>query len=69
MSSTKREKELARQRAERQAARDAAAGQRRKQRNAVLGSVVAHRLQLAHGSSIERGANLGTAIQSAVPVP
>ena len=36
---------------------------------AVLGSVVAHRLQLAHGSSIERGANLGTAIQSAVPVP
>ena len=41
MSSTKREKELARQRAERQAARDAAAGQRRKQRNAVLGSVVA----------------------------
>ena len=41
MSSTKREKELARQRAERQAARDAAAGQRRKQRNAVLASVVA----------------------------
>ena len=41
MASTKREKELARQRAERQAARDAAAGQRRKQRNAVLGSVVA----------------------------
>jgi len=36
---------------------------------AVLGSVVAHRLQLAHGSSIERGANLGTAILSAVPVP
>jgi peptidyl-prolyl cis-trans isomerase B (cyclophilin B) len=41
VASTKREKELARQRAERQAARDAAAGQRRKQRNAVLGSVVA----------------------------
>jgi peptidyl-prolyl cis-trans isomerase B (cyclophilin B) len=39
--STKREKELARQRAERQAARDAAAGQRRTQRNAVLGSIVA----------------------------
>jgi MoxR-like ATPase len=36
---------------------------------AVLGSVVAHRLQLAHGSSIERGANLGTAIVAAVPVP
>ena len=29
---------------------------------AVLGSVVAHRLQLTHGSSIERGADLGTAI-------
>jgi peptidyl-prolyl cis-trans isomerase B (cyclophilin B) len=41
VASTKREKELARQRAERQAARDAAAGQRRRQRNAVLGSVVA----------------------------
>ena len=36
---------------------------------AVLGSVVAHRLQLAHGSSIERGADLGTAILNAVPVP
>ena len=36
---------------------------------AVLGSVVAHRLQLAHGSSIERGADLGTAILAAVPVP
>ncbi|RPI60227.1 MAG: MoxR family ATPase [Lysobacterales bacterium] len=36
---------------------------------AVLGSVAAHRLQLAHGSSIERGANLGTAILAAVPVP
>jgi hypothetical protein len=35
----------------------------------VLGSVVAHRLQLAHGSSIERGADLGTAIIAAVPVP
>jgi peptidyl-prolyl cis-trans isomerase B (cyclophilin B) len=41
VASTKREKELARQRAERQAARDAATGQRRKQRNAVFGSVVA----------------------------
>jgi MoxR-like ATPase len=36
---------------------------------AVLGCVVGHRLQLAHGSSIERGADLGTAILSAVPVP
>jgi MoxR-like ATPase len=36
---------------------------------AVLGSIVAHRLQLAHGSSIERGADLGTAILAAVPVP
>jgi MoxR-like ATPase len=36
---------------------------------AVLGSVVAHRLQLAHGSSIERGADLGLAILAAVPVP
>jgi MoxR-like ATPase len=36
---------------------------------AVLGSVVAHRLQLTHGSSIERGADLGTAILAAVPVP
>ena len=42
MSSTKREKELARQRAERQAAREAAtAGRRRTQRGAVVGSVVA----------------------------
>jgi MoxR-like ATPase len=36
---------------------------------AVLGSVVAHRLQLAPGGSIERGADLGTAIIAAVPVP
>jgi len=35
----------------------------------VLGCVVAHRLQLAHGSTIERGADLGTAIIGAVPVP
>ena len=41
MATTKRDKELARQRAERQAARDAAAGQRRRQRNAVLGGVLA----------------------------
>jgi MoxR-like ATPase len=36
---------------------------------AVLGSIVAHRLQLGHGSSIERGADLGAAIVAAVPVP
>ncbi len=36
---------------------------------AVLGGIVAHRLELAHGSSIERGADLGMAIQTAVPVP
>ena len=41
MPSTKREKELARQRAERQSARRTAAATRRKQRNAVLASVAA----------------------------
>jgi peptidyl-prolyl cis-trans isomerase B (cyclophilin B) len=41
VASNQREKELARQRAERQAARQAAYGARRKQRNAVLGSAVA----------------------------
>jgi peptidyl-prolyl cis-trans isomerase B (cyclophilin B) len=41
VASSKREKELARQRAERQAARRAAAAQRRKQRQAVIASVVA----------------------------
>jgi len=41
VASSKREKELARQRAERQAARRAAAATRRKQRNAVLASVLA----------------------------
>ena len=41
MASSKREKELARQRAERQAARRAAAAARRKQRNAVVASVLA----------------------------
>ncbi len=41
MASSKREKELARQRAERQAARRAAAAARRRQRNAVLASVLA----------------------------
>lgn len=46
MASSKREKELARQRAERQAARRAAAGQRRKQRNALVASGVAVALVL-----------------------
>ena len=41
MASSKREKELARQRAERQAARRAAAAQRRKQRQAIIASVIA----------------------------
>ena len=41
MPSSKREKELARQRAQRQAARRAAAAARRRQRNAIIASVVA----------------------------
>jgi len=41
VASSKREKELARQRAERQAARRAAATQRKKQRQAIVASVVA----------------------------
>jgi peptidyl-prolyl cis-trans isomerase B (cyclophilin B) len=41
VASSKREKELARQRAERQAARRAAAAQRKKQRQAVIASIVA----------------------------
>ena len=41
MASSKREKELARQRAERQAARRAAAAQRKKQRRAIIASVIA----------------------------
>jgi peptidyl-prolyl cis-trans isomerase B (cyclophilin B) len=41
VASTERDKELARRRAERQAARDAASGQRRRQRNTVLASVAA----------------------------
>jgi MoxR-like ATPase len=35
---------------------------------AVLGSIVAHRLEPSLGSSIDRGA-LGTAILGSVPVP
>ncbi len=36
---------------------------------AVLGSIVAHRLEPKHGASIERDSDLGAAILSAVPVP
>ncbi len=36
---------------------------------AVLGAIAAHRLQPAHGSSLERDADLGAAILSAVPLP
>jgi peptidyl-prolyl cis-trans isomerase B (cyclophilin B) len=41
VASSKREKELARQRAERQAARRAAAERKRKQRNVIVGSILA----------------------------
>lgn len=47
MASSRRERDLARQRAERQAARRAAAAQRRKQRNVVVASVVAVVLVIA----------------------
>jgi MoxR-like ATPase len=36
---------------------------------AVLGAIVAHRLQPAHGSTIERDADLGAAVLAAVPLP
>ena len=36
---------------------------------AVLGAIAAHRLQPAHGSTLERDADLGAAILSAVPLP
>jgi MoxR-like ATPase len=36
---------------------------------AVLGAIAAHRLQPAHGSSLERDADLGAAILAAVPLP
>ena len=57
MASTNRDKDLARQRAERQAARASAAGQRRQQRNAVLGSVVA--VALVGGAVVAAGSLLG----------
>ena len=57
MASTNREKQLARQRAERQAARDAADAQRRKQRNALLGSIVA--VVLVIGAALAASAVVG----------
>jgi peptidyl-prolyl cis-trans isomerase B (cyclophilin B) len=57
VASTKRDKELARQRAERQTARDTAAGLRRRQRNAVLGSVVA--VALVGGAAVAGSSLLG----------
>jgi peptidyl-prolyl cis-trans isomerase B (cyclophilin B) len=57
VASSKREKELARQRAERQAARRAAAAQRKKQRQAVVASVVA--VLLVAGMAIAAALTLG----------
>ncbi|MEX2289919.1 MAG: peptidylprolyl isomerase [Mycobacteriales bacterium] len=57
MASSKREKELARQRAERQAARRAAAVQRKKQRQAVIASVVA--VLLIAGAAVATALTLG----------
>lgn len=57
MASSKREKELARQRAERQAARRAAAAQRKKQRQAIVASVVA--VLLIAGAAIAAAVSVG----------
>jgi peptidyl-prolyl cis-trans isomerase B (cyclophilin B) len=51
VASSKREKELARQRAERQAARRAAAERKRRQRNAIVASVVAAVLLIGVGTT------------------
>ncbi len=74
MASSKREKELARQRAERQAARRAAAAAKRKQRNAVLATVVAVLLVVVGvgvaAASLSRGdSGTTTAAASATPKP
>ena len=65
MSASKREKALARQRAERQVARAAAAAARRKQRNAVIASVVAVLLVAAGvgvlATSLSRGGSTADA--------
>ncbi|MBC7374134.1 MAG: peptidylprolyl isomerase [Frankiales bacterium] len=74
MASSKREKELARQRAERQAARRAAATQRTKQRNLVIASAVAVAVVAVAAISlgvVSRGGKtdvVATAGQSAEPV-
>lgn len=57
MASSKREKELARQRAERQAARRAAAAQRKKQRQAIIASVIA--VLLIAGAAIAAAVTVG----------
>lgn len=57
MASSKREKELARQRAERQAARRAAAAQRKKQRQAIIASVIA--VLLIAGAAIAAAVSVG----------
>ena len=64
MASSKREKELARQRAERQAARRAAAAQRKKQRRAVIASVVA--VLLVVSGLVAAGAALSSGDEDAV---
>ena len=66
MASSKREKELARQRAERQAARRAAAAQRRKQRQAVIASVVA--VLLVAGGAVFAATQLGGGSDTADPI-
>jgi peptidyl-prolyl cis-trans isomerase B (cyclophilin B) len=57
VASSQRDKELARQRAERQAAREAAGGQRRRQRNTVLASVAA--VGLVAVAAVAGAASLG----------
>ncbi|MCU1692966.1 MAG: putative peptidyl-prolyl cis-trans isomerase cyclophilin type [Frankiales bacterium] len=76
MASSRREKELARQRAERQAARRAAAAAKRKQRNAVLATVLAVVLVVVGigvaAASLSRGGSsdpAASASSSASPKP
>jgi len=59
VANSRREKELARQRAERQAARRAAAAARRKQRNAVIASVLAVCLVAGAGVALAAAARSG----------
>jgi peptidyl-prolyl cis-trans isomerase B (cyclophilin B) len=69
VASSKREKELARQRAERQAARRAAAAQRKRQRQAIIASVVAVLLVagLAIAGALALGGDDGTTDIAANP--